>query len=254
MDAAWLQRTYGLAPGVELPKDENTSVSALFIAYLPEPEARLHRALASLRHQFEQAGWAQPLAVASIRRGFESRIVYATADALSIHPAGILLPAEVTPLDEMTGISTHSDLEGSLMVADKLTSLVPPGWEIESTLSTVPTDEQFQSAEQFQVLADAGELLACKVSRGRGDVTADEALRMFARAAIGSRGCSELDSESSRLRAARWIGTQPVGYGEVLSRWYLADAAESMSLGNWGEAVHASKKYLSVVDTKKQVA
>ncbi|WP_286151133.1 MULTISPECIES: hypothetical protein [unclassified Mycobacterium] len=229
-------------------------MTALFIAYLPEPEARLHRALASLCHQFEQAGWAQPLAVASIRRGFESRIVYATADALSIHPAGILLPAEVTPLDEMTGISTHSDLEGSLMVADKLTSLVPPGWEIESTLSTVPTDEQFQSAEQFQVLADAGELLACKVSRGRDDVGADEAVSTFARAAIGSAGVGELDVESARIRAARWVGVRPAGYLDTLARYYLADAAEAMSRGNWGEAVYSSERYMSIADTKSRAA
>ncbi|WP_234803866.1 hypothetical protein [Mycobacteroides immunogenum] len=254
MDAAWLQRTYGLAPGVELPKDENTSVTALFIAYLPEPEARLHRALASLCHQFEQAGWAQPLAVASIRRGFESRIVYATADALSIHPAGILLPAEVTPLDEMTGISTHSDLEGSLMVADKLTSLIPYGWELESMLSTVPADENSQSAEQYRELVQGGELLECKVSRGREGVTDAEALRVFARAAIGSAGCSDLDVESARLRGSRWVGVQPQGYVDGLSRWYLSDAAEAMSAGRWGEAVYASENYMSIQQSRSQAA
>ncbi|WP_165689004.1 hypothetical protein, partial [Mycobacteroides abscessus] len=73
VDAAWLQRTYGLAPGIEAPKSETAFVPAIFIADLPEPEAHLHRALASLRLEFEQSGWAQPLAVATIRKGFESR-------------------------------------------------------------------------------------------------------------------------------------------------------------------------------------
>ncbi|CPS10894.1 Uncharacterised protein [Mycobacteroides abscessus subsp. abscessus] len=254
VDAAWLQQRYGLAPGIDLPKSETVAPPALFITKLPESEARLHRALASLCHQFEQAGWAQPLAVASIRRGFESRIVYATADALSIHPAGILLPAEVTPLDEMTGISTHSDLEGSLMVTDKLAALLPRGWDVEGLLSTVPADENSQSAEQYRELVQGGELLECKVSRGRGDVTAGEAMSVFARAAIGSAGCSDLDVESSRLRGSRWVGVQPSGYLEVLGRWYLSDAAESMSEGRWGEGVYSAEKYLSVVDTKRQVA
>ncbi|SKK62902.1 Uncharacterised protein [Mycobacteroides abscessus subsp. abscessus] len=79
-------------------------------------------------------------------------------------------------------------------------------------------------------------------------------MAVFARAAIGSAGCGELDSESARLRAARWVGTQPVGYLEVLGRWYLADAAESMSQGNWAEAVYSAERYLSVVDTKSQAA
>lgn len=121
-------------------------------------------------------------------------------------------------------------------------------------LSTVPSDENHQSAEQFQELVESEELLPCNVSRGRVGVTAEEALRVFARAALGSEGCSDLDAGSVRLRSARWVGTQPVGYGEVLGRWYLADAAESMSMGCWGEAVYASESYLGLVEPKSQVA
>ncbi|SLG17107.1 hypothetical protein [Mycobacteroides abscessus] len=255
VDATWLQRTYGLSPSLELPKPENTHVPARFIADLPESEAHLYRVLATLRQEFGQSGWSQPLAVATIRRGFETKTVYVTADAVSIHPAGVLLPHGVLPLDESPSIPTYSEMAGSIMVTEKLAALLPRGWEPESLLSTVPGAEQHQTVEQFQELSEAGELLDCKVYRGREGVTDDEALRMFARAAIGSRlGCSDLGTENARIRSARWIGTQPVGYGEVLSRWYLADAAESMSLGNWSDAVYSSEKYLSVVDTKKKVA
>lgn len=79
-------------------------------------------------------------------------------------------------------------------------------------------------------------------------------MSVFARAAIGSAGCSELDTESSRLRAARWVGVQPAQYGEVLARWHLADAAESMSRGAWGEAVYCSEKYMSVQHPRSQAA
>lgn len=254
VDAAWLQRTYGLSPSLELPKPETPVTPALFIAGLPAPEAHLHRALATLRHQFEAVGWSQPLAVANIRRGFEHRTVYVTADGLSIHPSGVSLPAGVTPLDEMADVPITSRLEGSLMVTDKLTSLIPRGWEIEGVLSTVPGGENSQTVEQYQELVEGGELLECKVSRGRSDVGADEAMRVFARASIGSRGCGELEVESARLRAARWVGVQPTGYVDGLSRWYLADAAESMSQGNWGEAVCASEKYMSVNQPKSQAA
>ncbi|SIF22601.1 hypothetical protein [Mycobacteroides abscessus] len=253
-DLSWIQRTYGLAPGVELPKPETLSVPARFITDVPESEAHLHRALASLRQQFEQAGWGQPLAVALIRKGFESRCVYVTADALSIHPHGVSLPHGVTPLDEMPGAPVHPELSGSLMVTDKIKSLIPRGWEVQSMLSTLPADENHQSPEQYQELVGAGELLPCKVSRGRDGVEAGEAMSTFARAAIGSAGCSELDTESSRLKAARWVGMQPVDYLGLLGRWYLADAAASMSDGRWAEAVYSAEKYLSVVDTKRQVA
>lgn len=254
VDTAWIQRTYGLVPGLEPQKPEAPFTPALFTADLPDNEAHLHRTLATLRQEFEQGGWSQPLAVATIRRGFESRCVYVTSDGVSIHPQGVLLPAGVTPLGEIPYRPNYSDLHGSLMVTEKLKSLVPRGWEVESLLSTVPSDEHHQTAEQYQELVGAGELLSCTLSRGRDDVGADEAMSLFARAAIGSAGCGELDSESARLRGSRWVGVQPAEYFGSLARWYLSDAAEAMSQGNWGDAVYSSKKYLSVTDTKRQVA
>ncbi|WP_255785758.1 hypothetical protein [Mycobacteroides abscessus] len=239
---------------MELPKSENPLSPALFIAELPESEATLHRVLASLRHQFEASGWSQPIAVGLIKRGFETKLVYATADAVSIHPQGVLLPHGVLPLDEMPSVPSAPELLGSLMVSDKLVSLIPRGWEVEAMLSTVSGGEGSQSTEQFQELVEAGELLPCTLSRGRDDVTADEALRVFARAALGSAGCGELDVESARLRAARWVGVQPQDYLDVLARWYLSDAAESMSRGNWGEAVWACEKYMSVNQSRSQAA
>ncbi len=239
---------------MELPKSENPLSPALFIAELPESEATLHRVLASLRHQFEAAGWGQPMAVATIKRGLESRTVYVTSDGLSIHPHGVLLPHGVLPLDEMTGLPATSELYGSLMVTDKLTALIPRNWEVETLLSTVPGGGSSQTSEQFQELVESGELFFCTLSRGRDDVDVDEALSLFARAAIGSAGCSELDVESARIRAARWVGTQPQGYLDVLARYYLADAAEAMSLGRWADAVYASEKYMNVTQSEKQVA
>lgn len=253
-DLGWIQRTYGLAPGVELPKSENPLSPALFIAELPESEATLHRVLASLRHQFEAAGWGQPMAVGLIKRGLETRLVYVTADAISIHPHGVLLPQGVTPLDEMTSAPATSELSGSLMVTEKLVAMIPREWTVEGVLSTVSGGEGSQSAEQFQQLVEAGELLPCTVSRGRNDVEVDEALSVFVRAALGSGGCGELDAESVRLRGARWVGVQPQGYLDSLARWYLSDAAEAMSLGRWGEAVYSAEKYMSVRYTERQVA
>lgn len=253
-DLGWIQKTYGLAPGLDLPKSESPVIPALFIADLPEGEAHLHRALAALRQQFESAGWSQPLVVASIRRGFEVKTVFCTADAISIHPQGVSLPVGVIPLDEMPNTPVAPELSGSLMVTDKLTALIPREWTVEGLLSTVPADENHQTVEQYQELSESGELLEYKVSRGRDDVTAEEAMSVFARAAIGSGGCSDLDVESTRVRAARWVGVQPSGYIDLLSRYHLADAAESMSRGNWDDAVYCSEKYLELGNTKKQVA
>lgn len=254
-DLAWIQKSYGLSPSLELSKSENPITPALFIASLPESEAHLHRVLATLRHQFESAGLGQPIAVASITRGFEHRTVYVTSDGLSIHPHGVLLPEGVIPLDEMPSAPTAPEMLGSLMVTDKLRSLLPRNWEVESLLSTVSGGGNSQSAEEFQALVESGELLSCRGVRGRSDVTDDEALRVFARVAIGSRtGCGELEVESARIRAARWVGVQPAGYLDLLARYHLADAAESMSRGLWGEAVYAAEKYMSVQQSKAQAA
>lgn len=95
---------------------------------------------------------------------------------------------EFSPLDEVPSRPVALDLHGSLMVTEKLTALIPRTWEVEAVLSTVPAEESSQSVEQFQELVESGELLECKVSRGRDDVGADEALSLFARAAIGSGG------------------------------------------------------------------
>lgn len=253
-DIAWLQQRYGLAPGLGFPKGENPITPAPFIAGLPEHEAHLHRALATLRHAFDDAGWSQPTAVATIRKGLEARTVYATSDAISIWPTSISLPAGVTPLDEIAGVPTMASLSGSLMVSEKLVSMIPRGWEVEAMMSTVPGGESNQTAEQFHELVEAGELLECTVSRGDSTVEIDEALSVFARAAIGSRGCSDLDTESARLRASRWVGVQPVGYLDGLSRWHLSDAADSMSTGNWREAVWACEKYMDTSGTRSQAA
>ncbi|SLI42452.1 hypothetical protein [Mycobacteroides abscessus] len=253
-DLSWIQRTYGLAPGVEVPKSESVALPAPFIVDLPESEAHLHRVLGTIRQEFEQGGWTQPLAAATLRRGFETKLVFVTADAISIHPSGVLLPHGVLPLDEMPTVPVDSRLAGSLVVTDKLTALIPREWTVEGLLSTVPSDENHQSAEQYQSLVESEELLPCTVLRGRGDVEAGEAMSLFARAAIGSAGCGKLDAESARLRGARWVGVQPVDYLYLLRRWYLADAAECMSEGRWGEAVYASKKYQRFVDTKYQAA
>lgn len=253
-DLAWIQKSYGLSPSLDLPKPETTVIPALFISELPEPEAHLHRALASIRHQFEGSGWSQPLAVGLIKRGLETKLVYVTADGLSIHPSGILLPEGVTALDEMPSRPVAPELSGSIMVTEKLHSLIPRGWEVESLLSTVSGGESSQSAEQFQELVASGELLPCTVSRGRDDVEAEEAMRVFARAALGSAGCGELDVESSRLRGARWVGVQPAGYVDGLARWYLSDAAEAMSRGDWGDAVYSSEKYMGLTQSRSQAA
>ncbi|AMT72176.1 hypothetical protein ABG82_19640 [Mycobacteroides immunogenum] len=253
-DLGWIQRTYGLSPSLDLPKPENPIAPARFIIDLSEEEAHLHRVLATLRQQFEAAGWSQPLAVATIRRGFETRTVYVTADGLSIHPSGVRLPSGVNPLDEMPSTPSSHDLDGSLMVTDKLRSLIPREWTVEQVLSTVSGGEGSQSAEEYQELVESGELLECTAARGRDDVGVDEALRMFARAALGSGGCGELGAESARLRAARWVGVQPQGYLDVLGRWYLADAAEAMSRGSWGEAVYSAEKYMFIRSAENKAA
>lgn len=255
-DTAWLQKTYGLAPGVEAPKPETPAIPALFITDLPESEAHLHRVLASIRRQFDDAGWSQPMAVARISRGLESRTVYTTSDGLSVWPQGVLLPQDVIPVDEMPSKPSAPELSGSIMVADKLTALIPRGWTVEHLLTSVPGGESSQSVEQFQELLKAGELLSCTVSRGRDEVTEVEAMQAYALAVLGQKapGISDLGTDSAQLKAARWVGTQPTGYLDVLVRWYLSDATEVMSCGLWSDAVYAIEKFVAVRESKSQAA
>lgn len=252
-DAAWIQQRYGLAPGIELTNHETTDIPARFIADLPEPKVTLHKILATLRQAFESAGWDQPLAVAAITRGLENRSVFVTADAASIWPSGVLLPQGVVPMGDMPGMPADLSLAGSLMVSGKLRDLTPSGWKVEAVLTTVPGDDG-QTAEQYQELEESGETLPCTVSRGDSAVTAEEAMSVFARAALGSQGCGDLGTESARIKAARWVGTQPADYLDALARWHLAEASDAMSLGHWADAVYASEKYVQLTRPKTQAA
>ncbi|CQA09473.1 Uncharacterised protein [Mycobacteroides abscessus] len=78
----------------------------------------------------------------------------------------------------------------------------------------------------------------------------------FAMAVLGqaTSGISDPGTESARLKAARWVGIQPTGYLDVLARWYLSDAAVSMSRGGWGEAVYAIEKFVSIRESKVKAA
>lgn len=247
-DAAWIQRTYGLAPGVELPKTENPVFPALFLADLPEPEAHLHRVLASIRQVFEESGWSQPVAVASLRRGLESGTVFVTADALSIWPMGVSLPNGVVPLDTIDALpSSYRELAGCATVTEKLSALVPRGWDIECLLSTAD-----QTADQFHELADAGELLPCTVSRGPDHANQKDALAAFALAVLGSP--HRIVDAETKLKSARWVGVQPSDYLDLLASYHLADAADSLSEGRWADAVYAGEKYVSLTQSKSQAA
>lgn len=247
-DLGWIQRNYGLAPSLDLPKPESSVFPALFIAELAESEAHLHRALASLRHQFEAAGWGQPLAVATIAKGLENRSVLVTADALSIWPMGISLPNGVVPLDTIDALpSSYRELAGCAMVREKLSALVPRGWDIECLLSTAD-----QTADQFHELADAGELLPCTVSRGPDHANQKDALAAFALAVLGSP--HRIVDAEAKLKSARWVGVQPSDYLDVLASYHLADAADSLSEGRWADAVYAGEKYVSLTQSKSQAA
>lgn len=255
-DTAWLQKTYGLAPGVEAPKPETPAIPALFITSLPEPEAHLHRTLATLRQQFEGAGWSQPMAVATLKQDMETLTVYVTSDAVSLWPSGISLPENMLPVDELVGTARGLSMSGSAMVTDKLTSLIPQDWTLEALLSTVPGDEHGQPIEQYQALVDAEELLPCTVVRGEDGVPEEQALQVFAKATLGQKtpGVSDLNADSAQLKAARWVGTQPTGYLDVLSRWHLSDASAALGSGRWGDVLYAIEKFQSIRDTKRQVA
>ncbi|MBE5454146.1 hypothetical protein E3G52_001019 [Mycobacteroides abscessus] len=242
--AAWLHERFGtpLPPSTET----KTELTVPFLVGLDEEVAHLHTALATLRSQFEQAGWSGPLAVARITRGLEVRTVYATADALSLWPRDVRLPDGVEPLGQIPGIADGRGLLGALIPQAKF-SLLPEDWEVEHVVSTVSGDTgqpvTVQSQDEHQAVVEAGEALHASRSRGDDTLTEDDVMPDFAMAVLSARSRTiDFDDDGSALRAARWVGVQPSGYTDILADWLLADAIASFTASRGGEAAYSLRQ------------
>jgi hypothetical protein len=200
-------------------------------------EQLAHRTLATIRRSFVQAGWVTPIAVAVLAGDHGLRTVFATADDISVIPAGAGLPVGVTPLDRVPGLDAGAAdaLRGHTNPARKLSALLPGAAVIVSTAVTDADGESIhhhQSETEASEIASAGELLPtipgrAAWARTRPEDAPSEVLRLSLHA-----GDDPMDAATAKVRlwAARWENTPPTGYLGQLRRWLLADAAESVRL------------------------
>jgi hypothetical protein len=206
-----------------------------YAAALGPAEQLAHRTLATIRRSFVQAGWVCPIAVAVLAGDHGLRTVFATADDLSIIPAGAGLPVGVTPLDRVPGLDAGAAdaLRGHTNPARKLIALLPDAVAIVTTAVADADGEQVQHQSETEASEIAGELLPTSPGRAewartRPEDVPAEVLRLSLHA--GDAGEMDASTAKVRLWTARWENTPRTDYLGVLRRWLLADAAESVRL------------------------
>jgi hypothetical protein len=229
-----------------------------YAAALGPAEQLAHRTLATIRRSFVQAGWVCPIAVAVLAGDHGLRTVYATADDLSIIPAGAGLPVGCTPLDRMPGLDAGADrLRGMLSPAAKLRALLPGAAVIVSTAVSDADDQvQHQSELEAGEIASAGELLPVTPGRAawartRPEDAPAEVLRLSLHDTAG-----EMDATTAKVRlwAARWENTPPTDYTGLLRRWLLSDGSECVRLKRFSDAAWAVDQLLQVLTAGRNAA
>ncbi|EFV14714.2 hypothetical protein HMPREF9336_00405 [Segniliparus rugosus ATCC BAA-974] len=221
-----------------------------FINTLSMPEALAHRALSSLRAEFERTGWAQPLAVAVVRVEHGLLMVYATADGASIWPSRVQLPEDMTPLADLVDVPPV--LWGSTDPAVKLICLAHAGLRIEALLgNSEGTALVVQTAEQHAELQATGDVLPAVRSRSEGsdiepsDVTRAERLVWDAPRVL------DPEEAGKRLRALRWTDSQPAAYEAAHGDWVIAEIASSLANQNLASAIYlADQAFVQLHDNE----
>lgn len=222
-----------------------------FIHDLPEAEAVAHCVLASLRESFEDAGWAQPIAVAVIEREDLDAVVFATADGLSTWPSGVKLPTEVYPLDAVLGITADSGWLGFAHPEMKLAAWQGNG--VRFILTTEPTDVenslpvQTQTVAQFREIISAGDAPASNVTRG-ADLSPDEANALVSQVMQAHLETPDRDEAAEALRSARWTTEQPSGYVGLLTGHLVAELNAAHRGGDLEGAAYLASQITELTD------
>jgi hypothetical protein len=259
---------------------ETVSAGRTFLDDLPPETAGAHRVLAALSDQFLRAGWAAtPIAVGVFRRtgsgggpGGTVRFVYATADAVSVCPLGVLLPSEVTPLGHVDGVGPQfaTTWGGVNRVVDKLTELASDYPELLGSLDVVVVNEAAASTVSVAsggltvTQRNADRKLLCDSGLAAPVDTARYTLSQMDSAAVSSAlnkadtlfGDTDVpDSpwrEEYRLRAARlWAArrsapTPDPTYPAVLAAYLLAEAHAASDGGSATDAAFSLSELLDL--------
>jgi hypothetical protein len=216
--------------------------------------------LATIRRSFVQAGWVTPIAVAVVLSGDHGlRTVYATADDISIIPAGAGLPVGCTPLDRMPGLDAGAAdaLRGHTNPARKLSALLPGAAVIVSTAVTDADGEQVQHQSETEASEIAGELLPTSPGRAAWARTRPEdAAAEILRLSLHDGDAGEMDAATAKVRlwTARWDNTPRTDYLGVLRRWLLSDGSECVRLKRFSDAAWAVDQLLQVLTAGRNAA
>jgi hypothetical protein len=175
--------------------------------------------------------------------------VYATADAVSLLPYGVALPAGLLPLMRVDGVDEKAaaELAGKIYPREKLLELVPESY---GTFEGILTTDNL-SDDQYQGIVESGDGLPVSVPRGQlARVTAEKAAEETDKKALKLTltGTPQLPVETARQRMmdTRWDYLQPMRCPRVTAGFLVAEAQACVARGQLQEAGYSIGEALRI--------
>jgi hypothetical protein len=216
-----------------------------FLRELPLAEITAHRALASLRAEFDRAGWRKdtPIAVGVYRQMISGtdlfKAVYVTADGVSLWPCSVRLSAGVLPLLRVSGVNGRAaaELAGKTDVYAKLETLVPP----EHGQCEVILTGSDQDAVQYHDIVRAGEAFPVSLARRQfARVSPEDAPRVIAETMLKFGFTDErvplLPEARQKMVKVRWDVLKPRRYDTAVVGYLIAEARDCIARNRLADA------------------
>lgn len=229
--------------------------------------------LATIAESFVQAGWAGTNLAIAVRmtkdaRGARLRYVLATADGLSVLPAGIKMPAGVELLGQEASLQFFWEQAGNRHAGQKLAAFAqqnPADGQLvylvtNDTRNTATLSGDFGATESVQTdaerkrLAETGRILPAELTRSEllppriPPQQAAEFVDEFGKTWGLGRIDNVVQSAKIRLWAARWDRHRSADpkYPALLATYLYCEARDALNRGDALEAAYSIDTALAI--------
>jgi hypothetical protein len=234
------------------------------VSSLPPEHAAAEQHLAGLLRVFTQRGWATAvLAIACLEGQAGVRYLLATADALSLVPMGVPLPAGVELLSEqpMSG-SFAADWSGHVHPARKLAAWAGDNSAAGRLVYLVSNDSSGVQAVGGSVV-EVRQTQVERTGMAGGSPATLPRTSLAAETIPGAKAAAALEAFGSawgitdataddwrtapgRLWASRWDRDRPDDYPAILATYHYVEGLEALRLGREADAAYSASQLAAV--------